>query len=287
MFADDTQLHQASLPEKVNDLVSSLQDCFSDIKDWMQEHKLKLNEEKTEAVLFASSTFSSRYNFPSAIQLGSASVTFSDKARDLGFYLDSDLSMRHHVTKTCQAAYLEIRRISSIRHFLTEEATKTLVTSCILSRLDYCNALLIGCPSSVIQPLQIVQNAAARIIFRSKKTQHVTPLLYTLHWLPVEQRIKYKVACLCFKVLTQSAPQYLSELLHLYTPSRTLRSSADTRQLRVVQFNRKQHGARAFCCAAPPLWNSLPFSVRHCTSLNSFKQQLKTFLFTQHYINPA
>jgi hypothetical protein len=77
-----------------------------------------------------------------------------------------DIAMRHHITKTCQAVYLEIRRITSIRYFLTEEATKTLVTSCILSRIDYCNALLIGCPSSVTQPLQTVQNAAARLIFR-------------------------------------------------------------------------------------------------------------------------
>ena len=114
--------------------------------------------------------------------------------------------MRHHVTKTCQAVYLEISRISSICHFLTEEATKTLVTSCILSRLDYCNALLIGCPSSVTQPLQTAQNAAARLICRSQKRQRITHLLYKLHWLPDEQRIKYKIYCLVFKVFTDSAP---------------------------------------------------------------------------------
>jgi hypothetical protein len=287
MFADDTQLHNSSTPEHVNDLVSSLQDCFSDVKDWMLDHKLKLNEDKTEAVLFSSPTSSSRHDLPSAIQLGLASIPFSDKVKDLGFHLDSDLAMRHHITKTCQAVYLEIRRISSIRHFLTEEATKTLVTSCILSRIDYCNALLVGSPSSVTQPLQTVQNAAARLIFRSKKRQHITPLLHKLHWLPVEQRIKYKVCCLVFKVLTGSAPQYLSDLIHSYTPSRTLRSSDDSRKLKPVPFNRKQHGARSFRCSAPLLWNSLPFSVRHCTTLHSFRKQLKTFLFTQYYNTPS
>jgi hypothetical protein len=287
MFADDTQLYNSSTPENVSDLVSSLQNCFSDVKDWMLDHKLKLNEDKTEAVLFASSVSASRHDLPSAVQLGSASVSFSEEVRDLGFYLDSGLSMKHHVAKTCQAVYLEIRRISSVRRFLTEEATKTLVTSCILSRLDYCNAMLIGSPSSVTKPLQTAQNAAARLIVRSKKREHITPVLHKLHWLPVEQRIKYKICCLVFKVFTGNAPCYLSDLLHTYTPSRTLRSSADTRLLKVVSFNRKQHGARSFCCSAPPVWNSLPLSVRHCTSLETFKTHLKTFLFTQHYNTSA
>ena len=283
MFADDTQLHNSSSPENVQYLITSLQDCFSDVRDWMLEHKLKLNEEKTEAVLFASASSSSRHNLPSSIQLGSASIPFSHTVRDLGFYLDADLSMKQHIKKTCQTAYFEIRRISSIRHFLTEEATKTLVTSCILSRIDYCNSLLVGCPSSVIQPLQTVQNAAARLIFRSQKRQHVTPLLHALHWLPVEQRITYKTCCLCFKAISGTAPQYLTELLHVYTPSRTLRSSADTRLLKVQRFSRKQHGARSFACSAPQLWNSLPYSLRHCSTLCTFKQQLKTFLFRQHF----
>ena len=283
MFADDTQLHNSSFPDHIQTLISTLQDCLIDVKGWMQEHKLKLNEDKTEAVLFTSSHSSSHHILPSSIQLGSAAIPFSDKVRDLGFYLDSELSMKHHIKMTCQTAYTEIRRISSIRHFLTIDATKTLVTSCILSRLDYCNALLTGCPSTVIQPLQTVQNAAARLIFKSKKRQPCTPLLKALHWLPVEQRIKYKTCCLCFKIVSGIGPHYLSELLTVYTPSRSLRSSADTRLLKVERFNRKQHGARSFRCSAPPLWNSLPFSLRHSTSLTSFRQNLKTYLYTEHY----
>jgi hypothetical protein len=147
--------------------------------------------------------------------------------------------------------------------------------------------MLIGSPSSVTKPLQTAQNAAARLIVKSKKREHITPVLHKLHWLPVEQRIKYKICCLVFKVFTGNAPCYLSDLLHTYTPSRTLRSSADTRLLKVVSFNRKQHGARSFCCSAPPVWNSLPLSVRHCTSLETFKTHLKTFLFTQHYNTSA
>ncbi len=191
--------------------------------------------------------------------------------------------MKQHVMKTCQIAYMELRRISSIRHYLTLEATKTLVSACILSRLDYCNALLAGSPQTLLKLLQQVQNSAAKLIYKERKTAHCTPLFKQLHWLPIEQRIKYKSACLCYHVIIGSAPQYLSELLHLYVPSRSLRSSADTRVFRIPRYNKQGHGGRSFAVSAVQTWNSLPFSVRHSSSLSSFKINLKTFLFQQAF----
>ena len=185
--------------------------------------------------------------------------------------------------KTCQATYLEFKRISSVRHYLSEDATKTLVTSCILSRLDYCNSLLIGSPNTIIQPLQTVQNSAARLIFKSRRSQNCTPLLKKLHWLPVSERIKYKLCCLCFKVITGSAPEYLSDLLHIYSPSRSLRSSSDTRLLKISTYKRKHHGFRSFAHYAPHIWNQLPYNLRHCKTLSAFKTNLKTHLFTEHF----
>ena len=141
--------------------------------------------------------------------------------------LDSSLSMKH-VIKICQTAYFEFKRTSSIRRFFTEDAAKTLVTSCILSRLDYCNCLLMGAPNFVFQPLQKIQNFAARLVLLAPRHYHSAPLLEKLHWLPISERIKYKVACMCFNAINGSGPAYLSELLHIYTPSRTPRSSSDT-----------------------------------------------------------
>ena len=109
-------------------------------------------------------------------------------------------------------------------------------------------------------------------------TQH---LLEKLHWLPISERIKYKVACMCF--ISGSGPAYLSELLHVYTPSRTLRSSSDTRMLEIQQYKRKTHGFRAFSCFGPHIWNSLPQDLSHCSTLSSFKAKLKTFLFSQYF----
>ena len=124
----------------------------------MTENHLKLNDDKTEALLlsFFSSSKPTAISLPDSITLGCHNIPFSDSVRNLGFILDSELSMKKRVMKICQTAYFELKRISLIRRFLTEDATQTLVTSYILSRLDYCNCLLMGEPNSVIQPLQKV-----------------------------------------------------------------------------------------------------------------------------------
>ena len=171
----------------------------------------------------------------------------------------------------CQTAYFELKRISSIRRFLTEDAIKTLVTSYILSRLNYCNYLLMGTPHSVIQPLQKMQNFAARLVLLASRHHHSTPLLEKPHWLPISECIKYKVSCVCFSAISGSGPAYLSELLHVYTPSRTLRSSSDTRMLEIQQYKRKTHGFRTFSCFGPHIWNSLPQDLRHCSTCHLLK----------------
>jgi len=118
----------------------------------MTENQLKLNDDITKALLFpfSSSLKLSTVSFPDSITLGSHNIPFFDSARNLGFILDLKLSMKKHVIKICQTAYFELKRTSSIRRFLSEDAAKTLVISYILSRLDYCNCLLMGTPNSVI-----------------------------------------------------------------------------------------------------------------------------------------
>ena len=135
-----------------------------------------------------------------------------------------------------------------------------------------------GTPNSVIQPMQKVQNTAARLILRAPRHQNCTPLLQQLHWLPVSEWIKYKTACMCYNAITGSAPSYLSELLHLYSPSHSLRSVSDTRMLKIQRFNRETHGFCTFSHFGPHIWNNLPQNIRHSATLSSFKSQLKTFL---------
>ena len=267
--------------ENVDALVLSTESCVQAVKQWTLQNKLQLNEDKTEALLIDPSHRCP--SPPSSLCFGQSSVPFSECARNLGVMFDQTMSMKAQVDKICQSTYIELRRIASIRQFLTNEATKTLVTSLILSRLDYCNSLLAGIPQKHIDRLQRVMNCAARLITRSSKREHVTPLLVELHWLPIARRIEYKIATVCFNVISNTAPTYLSELFHLYVPSRALRSASDTRVFRIPNTRKKSQGQRSLSYMGPVTWNSLPFSVRHADTLSSFKSQLKTHLFSISY----
>ena len=127
-----------------------------------------------------------------------------------------------------------------------------------MSRLDYCNSLLMGTPNSVIQPMHKVQNAAARLFLRALRHQHCTPLLQQLHWLPISECIKYKTACTCYNSITGSAPSSLSELLQLSRPSHFLCSSSETCILKLQCFNYKTHGFHSFSYFGLHIWNNLP-----------------------------
>ena len=154
-----------------------------------------------------------------------------------------------------------------------------LLLPVIPSWLAFCNCLLMGTPgNSVIQPLQKIQNFAARLILLAPR--HSTPLLEKLRWLPILEHIKYKVACMCSSAINGSGPAYLAELLHVYTLSHT---SSDICILKIQQYKRKTHGFRAFFCFGPHIWNSLPQDLKHCSTLSSFKAKLKTFLISQYF----
>ena len=140
-----------------------------------------------------------------------------------------------------------------------------------------------GIPNSVIQPMQKVQNTAARLILRAPRHQNCTPLLQQLHWLPISERIKYKTACMCYNAITGSTPSYLSELLHLYISSRSLRFSSDTHMLKLQHFNRKTCGFCTFSHFSRHMWNNLPQDTRHSATVSSFKSKLKTFLFSEYF----
>ena len=187
-------------------------------------------------------------------------VLFISSVKNLGVTHDCNLNMTQHVFNICRSS-TELRQTGSIRHLLTAQAAQTLVCAFILSRLDYCNCLLASCPQFLIDRLQKVQNADARLIRRAKKLKHVQPIIQSLHWLPIRARIQYKMSTLCFKVITGTGPQYPSEFLHLYTSSRDLRSSADTRILKIPRSNSKAFGQRSFLHVGRSTIHSLPFSL--------------------------
>ena len=175
-------------------------------------------------------------------------------------------------------AYWELRRISSISQYLAEDAATTLVVSLVLSRLDYGNCLLAGVPECLLHKLQ---NTSARLILKSSRQEHTKPLLKALQWLPISDRITYKLSCMCYNSVIVSTPQYLTDLLQIYMPSRTLQSTADTHKLKISLFKKKYSGQRSISYQGPVTWNNLPFSIHHTQTYTSFKSQLKTHLFSQ------
>ena len=249
----------------------------------MTANKLQLNDNKTEAMIILSNIMSVHSPLPSVIHIGDADVPFVSSVKNLGVTLDSNLSMSQHISNTCKAAYIHIRHISSIRYLLTTQATQTLVCSLVLSRLDYCNSLLSGCPQYLLNKLQNVQNAAARLVCKAKKSDHIHPILETLHWLPVTHRIQYKISTICFNSISGTAPQYLSDLLQRYTPARQLRSASDTRTFVTLRVNTKTFSERSFSYAGPSVWNNLPQTLRYSDSTSSFKAALKTHLFNNYF----
>ncbi len=159
--------------------------------------------------------------------LSTSLQTPSKTARNLGVVIDDKLNFTDHITKTARSCRFALYHFKKIRPFLSEHATQLLVQALVLSRLDYCNALLTGLPASSIKPLQLIQNAAARLIFNEPKRTHVTPLFINLHWLSIAACIKFKALMFAYRNTSGSASLYLNSLLQTYMPSRSVCSASE------------------------------------------------------------
>ena len=214
----------------------------------------------------------------SSIKIGESGVKRVSSVKSIGAHLDSNLTMDKHVAATCKSAWFHLHQINKIKNYLSCDQLKSVILAYVISRIDQNNSLLIGLPKATVFKLQMIQNACAKIIFRAKKFDHVTPLLKELHWLPVEQRITFKILLLVYKCLHGKAPAYLRELLEEYVPSRSLRS-ASKGLLRIPERHYTSTKRRDFAYRGPVEWNKLPKVIRDSDSINIFKCRLKTYLF--------
>ena len=154
------------------------------------------------------------HNLPTSITIGNAQIPFKQSVKNLGFTLDCHLTMNAHVSNIARTCYFELRRLASIRRFLTSTATATLVSAFVLSRIDYCNSLLFGPTNDVTSHLQRIQNYAARVIFRLPMSSSITIHLKSLHWLPVKVISTYKIVYLCYHCHSSTAPPYIADMQH-------------------------------------------------------------------------
>ena len=247
----------------------------------MTRNFLLLNSDKTEVIILGPKHLRDTLSNDIAA-LDDIALASNETVRNLGVIFDPDLSFDLHLKQISRTAFFHLRNISKIRNLLNQKDAEKLVHAFVTSRLDYCNSLLSGSSRKSLKTLQLVQNAAARVLTRTKKREHITPVLASLHWLPVKSRIEFKILLLTFKALNNMAPLYLKKLVVPYQPTRALRSQ-NSNLLVVPTVSKSRVGARAFSYQAPHLWNHLPLSVREADTICTFKSRLKTFLFDKAY----
>lgn len=286
-YADDTQIYvrlPIKQPAQMQENINSINNCISEVRSWMLKNKLKINDSKTECIVFASKKSQANLNINNInITVGTEVIRFCESVKNLGAIMDSEMSMNRQISNTIKTAYYHLRCIRKIRGYLDKDTCAKVVHSCVTSRLDYHNGLLTAVPDSKIKKLQLVQNNAARSISRTCQDAHIRPVLYQLHWLPVRFRIKFKVLSFIHQSIhNDSAPQYMKQLLSYYRPSRNLRSAHDPFIL-TVNRSKKRYGATSFPILGAELWNALPPELRCTVSKNSFKSNLKTHLFHEAF----
>ena len=159
--------------ESINEAISKLENCIIEASDWMKQNSLKINEDKTEFIIYSNKPKTKDCH---SLFVGHNCITLSDCIKILGVTLDSKMTLTKHISETCRSADMHIRKIRSIRKFLTHKAFNTLCQSVVRSRLDYCNSVCVGLPMKSIHRLQLAHYAAARVVTKSLKFEHITLL---------------------------------------------------------------------------------------------------------------
>ena len=293
LYADDTQLFISFAALDFSAKILHLQTTIDLVSNWMSLNLLSLNQNKTEFLLFGLPTQLSKIADPTLLMPANVTIMPTDSARNLGVIFDSTLSMSQHISSVSKSCFSSIRDLRRIRNTLDFTTAHTIATSLIHSKLDYCNSLFLNLPQAQLSRLQLILNSTARAVSKTPKFSHITPVLKSLHWLKIEQRIQYKVISITYKTLQSNEPTYLRELLHT-EGNRNTRSSDSVTLQRPSVCSRLKLTDRSFTHHAPVLWNNLPKHLRQpapqhpssnqtgstlALSSSQFHAKLKTVLF--------
>ena len=216
-YTDDTQIYLPFRPKctsSYDESKSRLESCISDVRIWMANNFLKLNDSKSEFLILRLSCQSAHLSkVPAPLAIGRCQVSQVVSARNIGVIFDETMSMDKQIRQMCKSALHQLHNIHNIRKFLDRDALQTLVHALVTSKLDSFNSLYSGLPVFQIMKLQRAQNAAARLVLGIPRCEHITPGLKSLQWLPVEKRIVFKLCLLVYKTQHCLAPSYLYGLL--------------------------------------------------------------------------
>ena len=289
LYADDTQIYVSLTPTNANAMLEILQKCLQSIQEWMAQNRLKLNPDKTEFILFSNPSKRSWLSTFFPVDLLGSQCSPTQKVRNLGVIFDSEFSLSKQISNITRSCYYNIRDLSRIRKFVSRSVATTLANALVSSRLDYCNSLFSGLNGKQCRRLQSIQNTLCRIVARLPRRSHVTSTLKKLHWLPVKQRIIFKINTITYKVLSSGNPAYFQVYLQPYTcPLNTRRSIPSNKLLTEFPYRSRVHKSKryfdaSFAFSAPNMWNKLPLAVRSAPTKTSFRSKLKAHLFALAY----
>ena len=251
----------------------------------MGASKLKLNPDKTEFILFGSKLQREKLASCFPVNILGNDLSPANTVRNLGVLFDSGFTFSDHVAAICRSCFVGLRDFRRIRRHLPKAVAITVANALVSSRLDYCNSLFRSLSSRDLRRLQCIQNSAARIVTNTSKFAHISPILNSLHWLPVKYRCIFKTCMLIYKYLDTGLPSYFTSYIARYSSSMvTRRSDPSNLFLEVPAFSSsfhksKSHFQHSFSYDGPKLWNDLPHDIRTASSLFSFRRKLKAQLF--------
>ena len=281
-YADDTQIYIPCTSSDFLTNIEFLQNVQHTIQNWLSANFLKLNNSKTEVILIGTPhSITQCKTLTNSITFQNIKFDWLPTVKNLGVIFDESLSFLPHIKNCRKKCFFLLRNLSQLRSYFNRTSFEIIVNALITSRLDYCNSLFSGLPASSLSLLQSIQNYAVRLIFGCTRRTPITPLLSELHWLPISDRIKFKILLITYKLVHHSTPAYLLSQIR-FKSSRLLRNH-DNLLLEEPRSHSARMGDRAFSIHAPQLWNSLPYHIRNSSSISSFKKSLKTHLFSLRY----
>jgi len=278
VIAYDTQIYGSCSPSHVDDLSSTLSRCVNDVADWMQTNRFQLNPGKMELLWCTTSRRQKR--LPTAtLTVGSTIVSPVSSVHDLGIFINSDLVMRTHMCQTVSRCLAALRQLRSVHHLVSATVFESLVTTLVLSRLDYGNGMLVSLPTHLIRRFQSVQNAAAWLIFRLRPwPHHGRAHQLTLVTSARKDRVQGRSADLLGTARwCPSVPSAVYISRRHPVPTKTWSSTSDDLCIPAVRLHTV--GRRAFSVAGVCVWNALPADVTSAPSLFTFQKRLKLHLF--------
>ena len=282
-YADDHKIAFSFLAgnqSNVSEVLAQLDSCLKDVITWMSTYKLKMNESKTEIIIYGTKQQLDKLNID-CINVGSVEVKCVDQVRDLGVTMTNTLNFDNHIQKKCQIAHVQLRNLRGIRKHLSQKSTETLVHGLVHSHIDFCNSLYSDIPAYQMNKLQRVQNHAARVVFNVSHDVSSTELLKKLHWLPVKARVMFKVLVMVFRVIEGTAPIYIRQMFQIHQGRYRLRSQNDTNF--IIPKRRTKLADRSLAVVGPKWWRELPSTLKDIHSEDLFKSKLKTHLFQKFY----